>query len=391
MIKRDLMGVLHDRAKQFKAVLLTGPRQSGKTTLARMAFPDKPYVSLENPDERMAALADPRSFLARFPRGAILDEAQRTPQIFSYLQQIIDESNEKGLFVITGSQHLGLVQTVTQSLAGRVALIELLPFTNRELLRGNYAADKLEFALFNGGYPPVFDQGIKPDIWYNNYIGSYIERDVRQILNVKNLLTFQRFMALCAGNMGQLFNASRLGGDCGIASVTAAEWLSVLEGTYLTFRLPPWHTNFRKRVVKTPKLYFWDTGLAIRLLTIQTPGQLLNHPLRGAIFENWVVSEYFKQQLHCGKCPNLYFWRDSGGLEIDLLVDDGTNLKAIEIKSGATFSTDWVAGLNQWYDLASRQLEINNFVVYGGSQEFEFKACRITPWTSLGNIAVSST
>ena len=352
-----------------------------------MAFPDKPYVSLENPDERLSAINDPRSFLARFPNGAILDEAQRAPDLFSYVQQILDESDEQGLFIFTGSQHLGLTRAVNQSLAGRVAPVELLPFTHNELLRGEYAADNLETAVFCGGYPAIFDQYLPPEVWHNSYIQSYIERDVREILNVRHLITFQQFMALCAGNVGQLFNASRIGADCGIASVTAAQWLSVLEGTYLSFRLAPWFTNFRKRVVKTPKLYFWDTGLVARLLGIQNPQQLRTHPLRGAIFENWVISEYLKKQLHRGRRTNAYFWRDSGGLERDLVVEKAAKLTAIEIKSGATFATDWVDNLTKWQALVGPSHEVEGLVIYGGHQGFTFKGTQFIPWNTIHALA----
>ena len=385
MIKRTLLPVLKARAAQFKAVLLTGPRQSGKTTLARTAFPKKPYVSLENPDERLAATADPRSFLARYPKGAVLDEAQRVPDLFAYLQQILDESREKGLFVITGSQHLGLTQTVNQSLAGRVALLELLPFTYHELQAGHYASDRLEAALFNGAYPPVFDQALDPVAWYNSYIESYLERDVRQILNVRDLIAFRRFIALCAGNVGQLFNASRLGADCGMASVTAAQWLSVLEGTYIAFRLQPYFKNYRKRVVKTPKLYFWDTGLAVRLLGIQSAEQLVAHPLRGALFENWVISERLKSRCNLGERANLFFWRDNSGLEVDLLEDVAGRVRATEVKSGATFAAEWAERLSTWQKLAAEDAEHDARVVYGGEKSFTFKGCDVVSWRELAS------
>jgi len=378
-----MLSILKARAAQFKAVLITGPRQSGKTTLARAAFPHKPYVSLENPDERLAATADPRSFLARFPKGAILDEAQRVPELFAYLQQILDESRAKGLFVITGSQHLGLTQTVNQSLAGRIAMLELLPFTYRELHAGRYASKRLETALFTGAYPPVFDQALDPVAWYNSYIESYLERDVRQILNVRDLIAFRRFIALCAGNIGQLFNASRLGADCGMASVTTAQWLSVLEGTYIAFRLQPYFKNFRKRIVKTPKLYFWDTGLAVRLLGIQTAEQLATHPLRGALFENWVVSERLKARCHTGERANLYFWRDNAGLEVDLLEETAGRLCATEVKSGATFAVEWTESLSKWRTLATADAEPGARVIYGGEKSFTFKGFDIVSWREL--------
>jgi len=372
-------------AKQYKAVLITGPRQSGKTTLARHEFPDKPYVSFENPDTRMLASQDPRSFLSRYPDGAVFDEAQRVPDLFSYLQQLLDESPQKGKFVITGSQHLSLSQAVNQSLSGRVAVLELLPFSYGELSHGNLSTDNLLETLFNGAYPPVFDQHLDVIPWFNNYIDTYIERDVRQILNVRDTIPFRRFVALCAGNAGQLFNATRLAGDCGIASVTAAQWLSVLEGTYLTFRLQPYANNFRKKTVKTPKVYFWDTGLMVRLLGLQTPEQLATHPLRGAVFENWVVSETMKAACNQGERPRLYFWRDSAGLEIDLIQERTGALSAVEIKSGATFSPDWTASLNKWAALAaSGNLTTTQTVIYGGDERYTFKGVTVRPWKQTG-------
>ncbi|MDR1280416.1 MAG: ATP-binding protein, partial [Opitutaceae bacterium] len=354
LIPRILQKTLLECARRHKAVLLTGPRQSGKTTLARATFPAKPYVSLENPDTRAIAIADPRTFLARFGEGAIFDEAQRVPELFSYLQQILDESRVAGRFIITGSQHLALSQTVSQSLAGRVVLLELLPFSLREMIAGGIAPPTLADALFNGAYPPVFDRHLPAVEWFDSYIATYLERDVRQLLNVRDLPVFQRFLGLCAGNTGQLLNATRLGADCGVASVTIAQWLGVLESSYIAFRLQPYHNNFRKRLVKTPKLYFRDTGLAMRLLGIQTPDQLYTHPLRGALFENWVIADKIKTACHQGHRPRFYFWRDSAGLEVDLLEDTGTGgLVATEIKSGATFTPEWTAGLEKWSALAT--------------------------------------
>ena len=327
------------------------------------------------------ASQDPRSFLSRYPDGDVFDEAQRVPDLFSYLQQLLDESPKKGKFIITGSQHLGLSQAVNQSLSGRVAVLELLTFSYAELSHGNLSTDNLLETLFTGAYPPVFDQHLDVIPWFNNYIDTYIERDVRQILNVRDTIPFRRFVALCAGNAGQLFNATRLAGDCGIVSVTAAQWLSVLEGTYLTFRLQPYANNFRKKTVKTPKVYFWDTGLMVRLLGLQTPEQLATHPLRGAVFENWVVSETMKAACNHGERPRLYFWRDSAGLEIDLIQEQTGALSAVEIKSGATFSPDWIASLNKWAALAaSGNLTTTQTVIYGGNEHYTFKGVTVRPW-----------
>jgi len=382
MVRREIQSRLVELSKQFKALLITGPRQSGKTTLTRHAFPDKPYLSLENPDTRSQASQDPRAFLARFREGAILDEAQRVPELFSYLQQVLDESRAPGRFVITGSQHLGLNQTVGQSLAGRVAMLELLPFTHGELIAGKCATADLDTTLFKGSYPPVFDQNLDPVVWYNSYIDTYLQRDVRTLLNVRNLIPFQRFLALCAGNVGQLFNASRIAADCGIASVTASQWLSVLEGSYITFRLQPHFKNFRKRTIKTPKIYFWDTGLAIRLLGVEHPNQIATHPLRGALFENWVAAENMKRLCHHVQRPNLFFWRDVAGLEVDLIQDLGGRLIPTEIKSGSTFASDWTTALSAWKKMAGQAADTPR-VVYGGSESFDFQGVQVVSWANL--------
>jgi hypothetical protein len=382
MVERDLLPHLLKCARQFKAVVVTGPRQSGKTTFVRMAFPDKPYVSLEDPDERLMATQDPRSFLNRFPDGAILDEAQRAPSLFSYLQRVLDDSAKKGRFIMTGSQHLGLLETISQSLAGRVALLELLPFSLRELSRGGYAPKTADAAIFKGAYPPVYDQKPEAEQWYNSYIATYLERDVRTILNVRNLLLFQRFLSLCAANAGQLFNATRLGADCGVNAVTINQWLSVLEGTYITFRLQPHFNNYRKRLVKTPKLYFWDTGVAARLMGIEHPAQLATHPLRGMLFENWVVAELMKVRCHSARRPNLFFWRDNTGLEVDALQEDAGRLRPIEIKSGATFTPEWMTGLKRWSALAGADAAPAR-LVYGGSSSYTFEGVEVLSWKAL--------
>jgi predicted AAA+ superfamily ATPase len=382
MIKRDLLPHLVTLATRFKAVLVTGPRQSGKTTLVRSAFPHKPYVSLEDPDERLMATEDPRSFLGRFPHGAILDEAQRVPMLFSYLLRLLDESQQMGLFIITGSQHLGLIETVSQSLAGRVAVLELLPFSRHELTLGRMAPQTADGAMFLGGYPPLYDQKPDAEQWLNSYIATYLERDVRTVLNVRNMLLFQRFLALCAANTGQLFNAARVGADCGVNAVTVSQWLSVLEATYVTYRIQPHISNYRKRVVKTPKFYFCDTGLAVRLLGIETPGQLATHPLRGMLFENWVISELLKIRCHSGRKSNLFFWRDSTGLEVDVIRDTVGQHQPVEITAGATFAPDWLVALNKWLALAGPEAAPAR-IVYGGNMSFVFQGVQIVSWKDI--------
>ncbi len=386
MINRNLQPILVRMAGQFKAVALTGPRQSGKTTLARMCFPDKPYVSLEAPDERDRILRDPRQFLSRFPDGCILAEAQRAPDLFSYLQQDLDQHTQTGRFILTGSQQFGMMEKISQSLAGRIGVLSLLPFTIDELHRGGFAPTTLDETLWQGAYPPIHDQHIDARLWLDAYITTYIERDVRQIVNIQDTVQFQRFLSLCAGNIGQLFNASRIGNDCGINHGTISRWLSILESSYVAFRLPPHHRNYRKRLVKTPKLYFWDVGLAIRLLGIESYRQLATHPLRGSLFENWVVAELMKGRLNRGAKSNVFFWRNNTGLEVDVLVDQAGRLCPIEIKSGTTFVSDWLHALRQWSALAGDDATAAT-LVYGGDTGWNEQQTTILPWHQIAALA----
>lgn len=373
-------------AKQFKAVAITGPRQSGKTTLARELFPNKAYVSLEAPDERERATRDPRQFLSRFPDGCVLDEAQRAPDLFSYLQEELDQSREPGRYILTGSQQFGMMEKITQSLAGRIGMATLLPFSVSELHQGDYRDDDLNNVLWKGGYPPIFDQGIESDLWLDAYITTYVERDVRQIVNVQDTLTFHRFLSLCAGSVGQLLNANRIGSDCGINHGTVSKWLSILEASYIAYRLPPHHRNFRKRLVKTAKLYFWDTGLVCRLLGIEQPNQLATHPLRGAIFENWIITELMKGRFNRLLKSNLYFWRNNTGLEVDVLAEQSGKLMPIEIKSGATIGNDWTVGLQRWLELAGDEA-LAPVLIYGGSVKWQNPPATIIPWKDTPSVA----
>jgi len=382
MIKREIEPFLIEAAGQFKALALTGPRQSGKTTTVRMAFPDKPYVTLESPDERERALRDPRQFLSRLPDGGIIDEIQRAPQLFAYLQEILDARRDPGQFILTGSQQFGMMETISQSLAGRVAIFSLLPFSAQELKKGGWLASSVDETLFRGGYPPVFDQQIQAPWWFDSYITTYVERDVRQITNVGDLILFQRFLTLCAGNVGQLVNANRIGSDCGVNHGTVSSWLSVLEASFVAFRLAPHHRNFRKRIVKTPKLYFWDTGLVIRLLGIQSAGQLATHPLRGSLFENWVIVEFMKRRFHSGRKSNLFFWRNNTGLEVDIIAEQADRLMPVEIKSGGTIATDWVKGIDEWLAL-SGDAAVDPALVYGGDTLWREGQVSIFPWNQM--------
>lgn len=380
MIKRDIEAVVRKLAHGYPALAITGPRQAGKTTLARYVFPDRPYVSLENPDVRELALHDPRRFLEKYRAGAVLDEVQNCPPLFSYLQGELDASREMGRFILTGSQQFGLLAGITQSLAGRMAMINLLPFTCHEAYAGKPPA--LNTVLFRGGYPPVHDRELDPAVWYANYLQTYIERDVRKLINVRDLAAFQRFVRLCAGRVGQLLNLSQLGTDAGITHNTAKAWLSILEASYVVFLLAPHHRNFNKRLIKTPKLYFHDTGLAAWLLAIQQAEQVENHPQRGALFENWVISELCKARANHGLPSNLFFWRDQSGHEVDVLLETAAGLIPIEIKSGQTLNSDFFKGLEHWFKLA-RPKQPRAWLVYGGKDEHLRDAVRILSWRNL--------
>lgn len=385
MIPRTAAHTLERLARGFPVVALTGPRQSGKTTLARAVFSSKPYVSLENPDEREFALNDPKRFLARFPEGAILDEVQRCPSLLSWLQGLVDERRTMGDFILTGSSQLDLIAGVTQSLAGRVARLELLPLSRPELDGAGLAPERLGQALLQGGYPALYDRPVLPQDWFANYVATYIERDVRQLIAVRDLGQFQTFVKMCAARTGQLLNLTSLGADCGISAVTARQWLSVLETSYIVTLLRPHHRNFGKRLVKTPKLYFLDSGLAAWLLGIRDAQTLETHAARGALFETWVVSELHKQALHAGQTPALYFWRDNTGNEVDLLIETAAGLQPIEIKSGSTFASDWMDGLKKWQKLAATE-SLRPVIVHGGSGSHEREGTLVTAWQDIAQL-----
>ena len=382
MIERIARDTLHRLARGFPIVALTGPRQSGKTTLARAAFPDKPYLSLEDPDVRLLAERDPRGLLDRFPDGAVLDEAQRAPDLFSYLQTRIDAAPRPGTFVVTGSQQFGLLSGITQSLAGRVGMVQLLPFSLGELKAAGLLGTDVDAVMVRGLYPPVYDRDVAPGDWYAGYVSTYIERDVRQIITIRDLSAFQRFLRMCAARTAQLVNLSSMGADCGITHNTASAWMSVLEASYIVHLLRPHHRNFKKRLVKAPKLYFCDTGLAAWLLGIRDPTQVYIHPQRGALFENLVVTEFLKSRFNRGDPSDLYFWRDSRGLEVDLLVERGDGLQPIEIKSGQTIAADFFSSLTRWTELAGatgREASL----VYGGDQDMHHGHVAVVAWRRL--------
>ena len=400
IIKRHLERRLVQAVKDFPVVTITGPRQSGKTTLGRMALRRHEYVSLEDPDERRLALEDPRGFLARFSGKVIIDEAQRAPDLFSYIQGIVDTTGRQGQFVLTGSQNFLLLRQISQSLAGRCAILHLLPFSRSELAREDLfpieeiakGSDRtlvgkdnnLFDTLFTGGYPRIHDKGLAPHDWLSGYYQTYVERDVREVLNVGDLETFGRFMGLCAGRTGSLLNLSSLANDCGITHTTARRWLGVLETSFIIRLLRPHHKNFNKRLVKSPKLYFLDSGLLCYLLRIRSAEDLALHASRGAIFESWVVSEAIKNFTHRGLRSDVYFWRDSAGHEVDLLIDTGgDNLLPIEIKSGQTFNPDFAKELNWWRE-TSGSGERSGVVVYGGEKSFHYKNIHVLSWRTCG-------
>jgi len=386
MIERDSENSVRTLLRGFPVVTLTGPRQSGKTTLAKTIFSDRPYASLEDPDIRQAAMGDPRSFLERFPDGAVLDEVQRCPELLSYLQTIVDGDRRMGLFILTGSQQFGLMSGITQSLAGRTAFIELLPFSVSELSRADKLPTSADSILLNGCYPPLYDRDVPPSAWFNAYVTAYIERDVRQMLKIQELETFQRFIRLCAGRSGQLLNLSSLATESGITHNTAKAWISVLEASYLIYLLRPHHANFNKRLVKMPKLYFYDVGLVSWLLGIRTHEQMMTHPLRGSIFETFIISELLKSRFNRGERPNLYFWRDSNGNEVDVIIEQGAALMPIEIKSGKTVASDSFAGLDKWRSLAG-DAAIEPTLIYGGIDEYSQNGVNVVGWRKCGQVA----
>jgi hypothetical protein len=388
MIPRLLGDHLLSLSQGFPILSLTGPRQSGKTTLVRALFRDHAYVNLENLDERLAAEEDPRRFLRAYEgTGLIIDEAQRVPDLFSYLQGIVDESDQMGRFILTGSQNFLLLEKITQSLAGRVGICNLLPFGLPELASVGCVPDSLDEALFTGGYPVLYDRGLSPRDYFPSYIQTYIERDVRSITNVVNLGTFQRFVRLCAGRTGQLLNMSSIAQELGVNYKTVRSWLSVLEASYIAFTLSPHHRNYSKRVVKQPKLYFYDTGLLCALLEIHSADQIANHYLRGQIYESFVVAEYLKSRHNAGLRPNAFFWRDSSGHEIDLLLEDGPVYRAVEIKSGETLHGDLFRGLQYFQKLSSISRD-SCYLVYGGERSQSRRDGQILGWRDVDKLRI---
>jgi predicted AAA+ superfamily ATPase len=377
MIERSLTKSIKRLIKQYPVISLTGPRQSGKTTLLKTFFPEYTYVSLENPDNLDFALSDPRRFLSRYSNKCIFDEAQRAPQLFSYLQQVVDDAHETGMFILSGSQNFLLMERITQSLAGRVAVLHLLPFDREELSSGKLFPETIDKALFMGAYPRLFDKRIEPNDFYPNYLSTYIERDVRLIKNVSDLTAFQHFVKLCAGRCGTLLNTVSIGNDCGITHNTVRSWLSLLEASFVVFLLPSYHGNFNKRIVKSPKIYFYDTGVACSLLGIRSADELATHSMRGPLFENYVLTEFLKYYYHRGRSPDLFFWRDKTGHEIDCIVENGQKIIPIEIKSGQTISDDYFKNIRYFNNLKEKH---GAYVIYGGKESQPRAEATVLGW-----------
>ena len=372
------MKVLRRLKKAFPILAITGPRQSGKTTLAQHAFPKYQYISLENPHILDHALADPLDFLQQFKSGVILDEIQKAPTLFSYLLEIADKSKAMGRIVLTGSSQFGLRSGISQSLAGRVGYLELLPFSIAEL---NEPLE-LNRQMITGFYPALYTRNITPNDWYSNYVRTYLERDINQLINIKDASKFRLFLRLCAGRSGQLINLTSIGNEAGVSHPTVNQWLSILETSYIIFRLPPYHRNLSKRLVKSAKLYFYDVGLLCWLLGINHENELMYHPLRGAIFENMIVADVVKYFFNHGEMAKMYFWQDSKGLEIDLLLEDGGKITPIEIKSGATVLNEMLQNLQKWGELASNEAASPK-LIYGGKKTQQRAGVKIIPWHLL--------
>lgn len=387
LIDRTIEKIVLTLATQYPIVTITGPRQSGKTTLVKKLFPEKQYINLENPDQREFAKLDPRAFLGKLPDGAILDEIQRAPDLLSYLQEIVDTRRLNGHFILTGSNQFALLNDITQSLAGRTVLLKLLPFSMQEisLQTAQFSTDDL---LFHGFYPGIYQEKRNPTIAYRSYYETYIERDLRQLVQIKDLDTFQRFVRLCAGRIGQVFNASHLSNEVGVSLPTIKSWLSILQASYIVMTLPPYFENISKRLTKSSKLYFYDVGLATYLLGIENPQQLSRDPLRGALFENLALMELVKTRLNQALDPNLYFYRDSHQNEVDVVFKSGTMLTPIEIKSAQTFHASFLKGLH-YFDKIFPDRVNQGFVVYDGNIEQKVQKFEVLNVRNIARIFVS--
>ena len=387
LIKRTLGKKILEAAREFPVIAIVGPRQSGKTTLAQISFPNHRYVSLEDPDIRTLALADPRAFLNEYPAesGIILDEIQHVPELLSYMQTIVDRSKKNGFFIVTGSQNFLVDEAITQTLAGRMAVLTLLPLSISEHEDAQLLPEKIETLVQKGLYPKVHATDASIERLYTNYIRLYVECDVRQIKNVTDLGTFQKFMRLCAGRIGQVINLTSLGNDCGINHSTAKAWISLLEASYIVFSLYPYYKNFGKRLIKAPKLYFVDTGIACSLLKIRSAQELSDHYLRGGLIESFIISDILKQQYNNEEQPSLYFWRDNTGNEIDCIIDESQYAVPVEIKAGKTVVADFFKNINYW-DKTIGTPQAPRYLVYGGNEDQNWPQAKVLTWKSAGGL-----
>lgn len=387
MFKRTLLPYCQKLAKQYPVITILGPRQSGKTTLTKQAFPKKPYVNLEELDTRNLALSDPRAFLKQYPEGAILDEIQRAPDLLSYIQTIVDEKEIKGMYCLTGSHQLALHEAITQSLAGRSALLTLLPMSLEELEEEGIQLSLDEQFLF-GGYPRIYKDQLDPTTAYRNYFQTYVERDVRSLASVKDLVQFERFIRICAGRIGQILNLESIGSEIGISSHTVKEWLSILEASFILFRLQPYFENFGKRMIKSPKLFFTDVGLASYLLGIETKAQMSRDPLRGHLMENLVVLELLKWRQHRGLDPHLYYYRDARRNEVDLLFKQGHELIPIEIKSSQTYHSDFLKNLH-FFQKITKTTSPKGYLIYAGKKEAQVGSIQLLNYRKATSLFLS--
>lgn len=381
-INRRIIDDIFFLKDKYPILALTGPRQSGKTTLLKELFPNYTYVSLENPDHRAFAQNDPNAFFKQYNSYCIIDEAQRVPEIFSYLQTIVDESKIMGQYIISGSQNFHLIKGITQSLAGRVALFKLFPFDFQELKSGGLLSDNYIKTMIKGFYPAIFDRNIPSSTFYNNYLQTYVERDITEVLNIRDLRTFRTFLSLCASRAGQLLNLNALANECGITQPTAKAWISVLESSYVVFLLQPYHKNFDKRVIKSPKLYFYDTGLLCNLLKIKDENQVKFQSFKGHLFENMIVAEKVKQKYHTNSMDDFWFFRDSAGHEVDLIVQKDDIMEINEIKATETISQDLFKELTYFENLSKENIEEKN-VIYGGNQNQKRSLGNVISWLDL--------
>jgi predicted AAA+ superfamily ATPase len=379
MITRKIKHELLECTAEYPAVTILGPRQSGKTTLARMTFPKRPYISLEDPDIRRQAMTDPRGLLDGLQEGAILDEIQRVPQLLSYLQGVIDADRKPGRFILTGSHQPMVHEAISQSLAGRTAVLELLPFTVEEVRRYKEHPQGPFAWMHHGFYPGLHENQLKPARFFRAYMATYIERDLRAMIQLKDLSRFEMFLHLLAGRVGQLINYASLAGDVGVSATTIKSWISILKASYILFELPPWFANIRKRLVKSPKLYFVDVALAAWLLGLETPAQIERDPLRGALYENLLIMEVVKKLLNQGKEPQLHFFRDSKGNEVDLLISSaGRSFTAIEIKSGATFQPEFIKGIDVFRHGVGDSINVRSLVWYNGQRKTTYQGTAVS-------------